>query len=207
MYAVIELIDGKATLVRGVTNSDRTIPRSLDTSELQDAMNSILNFVQAQENADVEKAYRAAEEAKAETKLVVKEKETIIKAKQELETKVMTLQEEIEMLMASYEEWKTGEVVSVSDVRRYNNKLYAVIQAHTTQDDWTPDTALSLWKIYNPKETLQGTELIPDFAQPTGAHDAYKIDDKVRFEGKVYESTIDDNVWSPIEHPSSWKLI
>lgn len=207
MYAVIELIDGKATLVRGVTNSDRTIPRSLDTSELQDAMNSILNFVQSQENADVEKAYRAAEEAKAETKLVVKEKEIIIKAKQELETKVMTLQEEIEMLMASYEEWKMGEAVSVSDVRRYNNKLYAVIQAHTTQDDWTPDTALSLWKIYNPKETLQGTELIPDFVQPTGAHDAYKIDDKVVFEGKVYESTIDNNVWSPTEHPSSWKSV
>jgi hypothetical protein len=31
-----------------------------------------------------------------------------------------------------------------------------------------------------------------------GAHDAYKIGDRVRFEGKVYESTIDANVWSPL---------
>ncbi|NLW06318.1 MAG: sugar-binding protein, partial [Pseudomonadaceae bacterium] len=41
---------------------------------------------------------------------------------------------------------------------------------------------------------------------PTGAHDAYNKGDKVIFEGEVYESTIDNNTWSPTDYPSSWKF-
>lgn len=50
-------------------------------------------------------------------------------------------------------------------------------------------------------------ETIPDFVQPTGAHDAYKKGDKVKFEGKVYESLIDANVYSPSAYPAGWKEI
>ena len=51
------------------------------------------------------------------------------------------------------------------------------------------------------------TETIPDFVQPTGAHDAYKKGDKVKFEGKVYESLIDANTYSPSAYPAGWKEI
>ena len=50
-------------------------------------------------------------------------------------------------------------------------------------------------------------ETIPDFVQPTGSHDAYKKGDKVKFEGKVYESLIDANVYSPSAYPAGWKEI
>ena len=51
------------------------------------------------------------------------------------------------------------------------------------------------------------TDDIPDFVQPTGAHDAYKKGDKVKFEGKVYESLIDGNAYSPSAYPVGWKEI
>ena len=50
-------------------------------------------------------------------------------------------------------------------------------------------------------------ETIPDFVQPTGAHDAYQKGDKVKFEGKVYESLIDANTYSPSAYPAGWKEI
>ena len=49
--------------------------------------------------------------------------------------------------------------------------------------------------------------LIPDFVQPTGAHDAYQIGDRVRFDGKVYESIEGGNTWSPSAYPAGWEPI
>lgn len=48
---------------------------------------------------------------------------------------------------------------------------------------------------------------VPEFVQPTGAHDAYQAGDLVMFEGSVYESTIDGNTWSPTEYPQGWKKV
>lgn len=47
----------------------------------------------------------------------------------------------------------------------------------------------------------------PDYVQPTGGHDAYGIGDQVTFNGQVYESTIDGNVWTPTDYPAGWTLI
>lgn len=53
-----------------------------------------------------------------------------------------------------------------------------------------------------------GTEdVIPEYVQPSGAHDAYMIGDKVIENGKIYESVIDGNVWSPSAYPAGWKYI
>ena len=40
-------------------------------------------------------------------------------------------------------------------------------------------------------------ETYPEWVQPEGAHDAYNIGDRVTYNGKVYESTMDVNVWVP----------
>ena len=50
-------------------------------------------------------------------------------------------------------------------------------------------------------------ETIPEFVQPTGAHDAYNKGDKVKFEGKVYESLIDANTYSPDAYPAGWQEV
>ena len=53
-------------------------------------------------------------------------------------------------------------------------------------------------------------EVIPVWVQPTGAHDAYQIGDKVHYPGEndpVYESLINGNVWSPDAYPAGWKTV
>lgn len=46
-------------------------------------------------------------------------------------------------------------------------------------------------------EPEEPEETYPEWVQPTGAHDAYTIGDRVTYQGKVYESTMDGNVWVP----------
>lgn len=55
-----------------------------------------------------------------------------------------------------------------------------------------------------PTEPIEPT--IPEWVQPD-ATTAYKKGDRVMFEGKVYESAIDGNVWSPTAYPAGWQLI
>lgn len=47
----------------------------------------------------------------------------------------------------------------------------------------------------------------PEWKQPTGGHDAYKMGDRVTHNGKVYESTINGNVWAPDAYPQGWKVV
>lgn len=58
-----------------------------------------------------------------------------------------------------------------------------------------------------PEPEPEQPETYPEFVQPTGGHDAYKTGDRVTYQGKVYESTIDANVWAPDAYPQGWKLI
>lgn len=46
-----------------------------------------------------------------------------------------------------------------------------------------------------------------EWVQPLGGHDAYKTGDRVMYQEKVYESTIDGNVWAPDVYPAGWKEI
>lgn len=91
-----------------------------------------------------------------------------------------------------FAEWVSGVAYAVSNIRQYNGQLYKCVQAHTSQDDWTPDSAASLWsKIGDPAEEY------PAWSQPIGAHDAYNAGDKVSYNGKHYVSDVDSNVWQP----------
>lgn len=97
--------------------------------------------------------------------------------------------------------WQEGQTLSKGQIIAYVAGLYEVIQTHTSQADWKPDTTPALFK------TTVAEGVIPDWKQPTGEHDAYAKGDKVRFNGKVYESLIDANVWSPSVYPAGWKLV
>ena len=50
-------------------------------------------------------------------------------------------------------------------------------------------------------------EDIPEYVQPTGAHDAYNTGDRVRFKDKVYECMMDHCVWNPEVYPAGWNEI
>ena len=58
-----------------------------------------------------------------------------------------------------------------------------------------------------PTPEPEPSEDVPDWVQPTGAHDAYQKGDKVRYNGNVYESLIDGNVWSPDAYPAGWQKL
>lgn len=90
--------------------------------------------------------------------------------------------------------WAVGIAYKVDERISYEDKLYRVVQAHTSQADWTPDVTPALFtEVAPPGE-------IPVWKQPTGAQDAYMLGDKVWYPEKnttVYRSLIDNNVWSP----------
>ena len=88
---------------------------------------------------------------------------------------------------------------------------------------WSPDAYPAGWELYtedessdtetptepstDPSEDGGDTETsYPDFVQPTGAHDAYKFGDIVKFNGQLYKSKIDNNVYSPEAYPAGWEL-
>lgn len=97
--------------------------------------------------------------------------------------------------------WAASQEVAVGYECVHFFKLYRCLQAHKTQADWEPQNTPALWLSVSPSGT------IPEFVQPTGSHDAYNIGDQVLFEGVVYESTINANVWSPTAYPAGWKVV
>ena len=103
-----------------------------------------------------------------------------------------------------FEPWRPDTAYATDQRLRYGDKLYRVVQAHTSQADWTPDATPALYtEVAKPGE-------IPVWRQPTGAQDAYHTGDKVHYpdaDGPVYESAVDNNVWSPADYPAGWKIV
>ncbi len=77
------------------------------------------------------------------------------------------------------------------------------------------DTKTEIEKLWKAVRALQSndeaegdTNTTEEFKQPTGAHDAYMTGDVMLYkDGKIYESTIDHNVWSPDVNPNGWKEV
>jgi len=113
----------------------------------------------------------------------------------------MLTDEQAEQVPQAFPEWETGTLYAVGDRRRYGGRLYRCVQAHISQAGWEPDKTPALW-------VRTSTDPIPEWVQPTGAQDAYGIGDKVRHNGKVWESLVDANVWEPTEAvPTLWSEV
>lgn len=96
--------------------------------------------------------------------------------------------------------YKTKDVFSYGINAAGDPQLYQVLQDHTSAAEWTPDTAVSLYKAIGVTETGY-----PVWVQPLGATDAYNTGDIVSYNGALYISTIDGNVWAPDAYPAGWK--
>ena len=90
------------------------------------------------------------------------------------------------------ERWQVGISYEAGQRVGYDGKVYKVLQAHTSQDSWTPSDAPSLFA----ELLIPGPEVIPDWVQP-GSTNGYSKGDKVKHNGSVWESLIDNNVWEP----------
>lgn len=94
--------------------------------------------------------------------------------------------------ISQFSPWAYPVTYAAGNIRQYGGALFRCVQAHTSQSDWTPPAAASLWaKIGDPGEEW------PAWSQPIGAHDAYGAGDQVSHNGKRWISDTDGNVWEP----------
>ena len=94
---------------------------------------------------------------------------------------------------ALYQEWSPdGVEYKAGDRRTEDGVLYSCSQAHTSQVGWNPSIATSLWS----KVLIPDDDQIYDWEQP-GSTNTYKKGDRVRHNGKIWESDYDNNSWEP----------
>lgn len=111
---------------------------------------------------------------------------------------IVNLRKELDDVVASnypnlYADWTIDKNYDTNDRVCYNNIIYKVLQPHTSQAEWNPEAAASLYaKILtsaNPDEILSWEQ--PDSTNP------YMTGDKVHHNEKTWVSNCDNNVWEP----------
>lgn len=106
-----------------------------------------------------------------------------------------------------YPAYEIGKAYAADELISYgmngvgDPQLYRVVQAHTSQADWIPDATPALYTPIGLNEAGY-----PVWSKPTGSHDAYAADDIVDYNGTLYRSLIDGNVYSPDEYPAGWEI-
>ena len=111
---------------------------------------------------------------------------------------------EIATLYPPYEAGKSyieGEFLTYGKNDVGDPQLYKVVQSHASQEDWKPSETPSLYEPIG-----LNASGYPVWSKPSGSHDAYNIGDVVDYNGTLYKSTIDGNVYSPDEYPTGWEL-
>lgn len=61
--------------------------------------------------------------------------------------------------------------------------------------------------LENIEEPSEPVDEYQEYKQPTGAHDAYHVGDKIIYNGKKYICKMDNCVWSPDDYPTGWEFI
>lgn len=88
--------------------------------------------------------------------------------------------------------WKADTQYATGQRVRFSGTLYLILQDHTSQSDWTPDVAPSLYA----RVLISDPDVIPDWEQPDNTN-PFQQGDKVRHNGKIWVSDINNNVWEP----------
>ena len=133
----------------------------------------------------------------------------------------MTLTEKARMLRAYIEEssqhlndeksikaqdlfpiWKPNQQYTAGYKLRHKGTLYRVLQDHMSQESWEPDKSPSLFA----EVLIPDAEKIYPWKQPDSTN-PYMKGDKVLWNGEIYESLIDGNIWSPEGYPAGWRKV
>lgn len=95
--------------------------------------------------------------------------------------------------------------VPIGTPYKYGDQVYKLWQAHdaTNQPDWTPDKAVSLWDICHTTDPAKAKP----YVTPQGTRGMYQIGDVCTEGGKLYRSTMENNVLEPSAYPQGWKTI
>lgn len=94
--------------------------------------------------------------------------------------------------------WVINTQYTEDDRIRYGETLYRCVQGHTSQNSWTPDVTPALWAVVSLEE-------FPEWKQPAGTQDAYRIGAKCSYNGQHYVCTYDYNIYAPDVY--GWELV
>lgn len=97
--------------------------------------------------------------------------------------------------------YKAGSYLVYGENAVGDPQLYKVVQDHASQEDWKPDSTPALYEPIGLND-----EGYPVWSKPSGSHDAYNSGDIVEYNGTLYKSLIDGNVYSPDEYPAGWEV-
>lgn len=100
-----------------------------------------------------------------------------------------------------YPLWAVDTAYTVDFVVRHNGKLYRCLQAHTSQDAWTPDATPALWVEIAPAGEYREIKdnMLPTEAFALGEIGWYKEKDN------LWKSLIDANTYTPETYPAGWE--
>lgn len=95
--------------------------------------------------------------------------------------------------------WKANIAYNLGERIRYNNLLYKVLQTHTSQANWTPDVASSLYA----QVLSEDPNIVIDWTQPNSTN-GYSAGTLVKHNNKIWMSTANNNVWEPGALNAPW---
>ncbi|MFM1581205.1 hypothetical protein ABGF48_03240 [Helcococcus bovis] len=151
-----------------------------ETKEITDAIEQIVKF---------------AENIKSEEEKKIEELENLQKEALKVIKQKTTLNERIKMVEL-LKRWQEGEDIQVNDERVYNDKLYIAKKKHKSSYENIPINDKSTWRLALSKKEL------PDIYN----HEKkYKINEKCRYNGRIYSSLIVQEGQSPFASPKTWE--
>lgn len=117
-------------------------------------------------------------------------------------TATLTDEQALELAVL-YPLWVIGAEYAVDARVRYGDKLYRVLQAHTTQENWTPDATPALYVEVAPAGEYREIKdnMLPTEAFALGEIGWYKEEDN------LWKSLIDANTYTPDTYPSGWEQV
>ena len=188
----IQIIDGEVTYYSPGIPIGSTIEVSEEMELLIEQLEDMIADQRTPEQVVVEMA--ETERSLAEQKATASEE------------KYREIKNKMDQIIESFPRWVINNSYEPDEIVEYEGSLYRVLQSHTSQADWTPDVSPSLYVDVTIRQVGEETGEIQEWEQPDSTN-PYNTGDKVIFEGVVYESTIDGNVWSPTNHPEGWRVI
>lgn len=104
----------------------------------------------------------------------------------------------IEMFRA----WRPDTVYYLGERLQHKGKLYKVNQPELTSSAVFPPDAEGVTALYS---EVTPPDVIAEWKQPEGAHDAYQVGDKVRYNGHIYVNQQPNNIYPPDVY--GWELV
>lgn len=188
----IQIIDGEVTYYSPGVPIGSTIESTEELRFLIEELEEIVIEQRTPEQIAVEMAEEGKNEAQRKAR--------------EFEDRYQESEDNLSYIIRLFPRWQSEVEYETDDILSFKGRLYRVLQSHTSQNDWTPETSHSLFVDITTRQVGEETGEIPNWEQPDSTN-PYNTGDKVIFEGVIYESTIDGNVWSPTDHPQGWKEV